>query len=263
MKNLTLLYPTDFSDFSRQTLENILPLIKNHNNKLILLHAASHTKANETADRVRISESFTEFTESLGGLGDIDYETRWHFGISSEVIVREADHVEIDLIVMGTKGAKGWDRLWGSKTEAVVRQSITPVLVIPEGASIHEIQSIVLAMDYDQPLEETRLHLLKRIAGDLETEIDVLNVLHRESELSRPEKRRRKMLKNYLYDLPHRFSSHFEDEVSEGLTKYAEEQEAGLIAVMPRSYGFLERVFTESISQKMVYQSKLPLLILV
>ncbi len=263
MKNLTLLYPTDLSDFSRTNLQRLLPVIRSGNNRLILLHAGSHTKSQVEHDRVRIKEAFAEFCAALPELKDLDYETRWEFGISSEVILNESDKVEVDMVIMATHGAKGWEQFWGSKTQAVVQRSITPVLVVPEGASLVETQTIVLAADYEDELSENKLYPLKLMADHLKTEIDIVTINRKESELSRPEKRNRKALRNQLRQWPHRFSHHFEEEIHEGLIKYAEKQNAGLIAVIPKTYGFLEKLFTESISQKMVYQSTIPLLILV
>ena len=47
-------------------------------------------------------------------------------------IIAEASEQEADLIVMGSHGRDGFQRLlMGSVTERVVRHSTTPVLVIP------------------------------------------------------------------------------------------------------------------------------------
>jgi nucleotide-binding universal stress UspA family protein len=50
-----------------------------------------------------------------------------------KAIVRTARDIEVDLIVMGTHGRRGWRRaLVGSVAEGVVRAASQPVLVVPE-----------------------------------------------------------------------------------------------------------------------------------
>jgi nucleotide-binding universal stress UspA family protein len=262
MKDLTILFPTDFSEYGRQALEALLPTIKEGGNHLILVHAARHTRVDAQSDKALVEDAFADFRKNTPELEQVSYEMRWHFGISSDVVLQEADKVEIDLIVMPTRGAPGIERLWGSKTDSVVKRSITPVLVLHEAAFPTEVERIALAVDYEQPIENHRLFMLKEMTRFFKAEVDVVNVQRRESELTRPEKRHRKMLRQQLRDIPHRFSQAQGEEVSEGLTEHAEKENAGMVAVLPRTFGFMEKLFSERVSQRLVYNSKLPLLIL-
>ncbi len=262
MKNLTILYPTDFSELSLQTLKQIIPFLSPGNNHLRLVHAANRKKKSVNSDKAEVKENFEKFIANCPGLKEIDYTTHWEFALSRDLILRESDKVDTDIIIMPTKGAKGLNRLWGSKTEAVVRDAIVPVIVLPDGAKLEKIQRIVLAVDFDELSCDHRLMPLMIIADQMKTEIDVLTVNKEEHQFSRREKINRKHLKYRLHRLPHRFSTHFEENVGEGLVNYAKKNNAELIAIMPRDYNFLEGLFRESLSQKMVLDSPIPLLIL-
>lgn len=62
---------------------------------------------------------------------DVAVETAVREGAPSHVIVAEADSASDDLVVMGTHGRGGIDRLLlGSVTERVVRRSPVPVLTV-------------------------------------------------------------------------------------------------------------------------------------
>ena len=62
---------------------------------------------------------------------DVDVETKVLEGSPSRVIVDQAQPGECDLVVMGTHGRAGIDRLLlGSVTERVVRRAPVPVLAI-------------------------------------------------------------------------------------------------------------------------------------
>jgi len=262
MKNLNILFPTDFSTLSLETLQTIIPVVEQGTNHLVIVHAAAHEKKDTAADRIRVKDNMDKFIKSAPKLKTISYETRWEYASSRELILRESDKVEIDLIIMATKGAKGLNTIWGSKTEAVVRDAIVPVIVMPKGAKLSLIAKIALAADYDSLQNEHALDALLQIADHQMTTIDVVTVNRSEEQLSRKEKINRKYLKRRLQNFPHRFKHHFESEVSQGLVAYAKNNDSDLIAILPRDYRFLEGLFTESLSKRMVYKSEVPLLIL-
>lgn len=262
MKNRNILFPTDLSPESANSLNAVLPFINAGKNKLLLLFAAQRQRKALNADKVAIEEAFDAFIARCPLLPEAKYERHWEFKLSKDLILQESDKVDCDLIIMPTKGAKGIDRLWGSKTEAVVRDAIVPVIVLPYGASLEKIKRIILAVDYSEDSCHHRLSPLLHLADHMKTEIEVLTINQQESQLSRQEKILRKQLKYRLQDLPHRFSHHFESEIGDGIINYAVKHEASLIAIMPRDYHFLESLFRESVSRKMIFESPLPLLIL-
>ncbi|MGB0978860.1 MAG: universal stress protein [Croceimicrobium sp.] len=262
MKNRQILFPTDFSESSLNCLNAVLPFIIEGDNKLTIVHGAQRERKSLAADKVAIEETFKAFVSLCPLLEEANYEWRWEFMGSKEYILQESDKVDCDLIIMSTKGAKGLDRLWGSRTESVVRDALVPVIVFPSGAEFKGISKIILAVDYTEIPKDHRLYPLLHLADHLKTEIDVLTVNRKESDLSRQEKRNRKLLKYKLESFPHRFSHHFESEVGKGLVEYAQLNEASLLAIMPHDYHFIEQVFHESVSRKMIYESPIPLLIL-
>lgn len=71
---------------------------------------------------------------NLGRLAEKDgiaYETRQVYGRPAESVVKIAEEVMPALIVLGTHGRTGWDRLLlGSTAEAVVREAPCPVLTV-------------------------------------------------------------------------------------------------------------------------------------
>ncbi|RBI59837.1 universal stress protein [halophilic archaeon] len=75
-------------------------------------------------------EQALEDIESQAAQNEIDAITSIKEGIPYEVILEYADDNDIDLIVMGTHGRSGLDRvLLGSVTAKVIRQAEIPVLL--------------------------------------------------------------------------------------------------------------------------------------
>jgi nucleotide-binding universal stress UspA family protein len=63
---------------------------------------------------------------------DVNAEGLVETGYPAEVILSVAEGKDCDLIVMGTHGRSGWDRImFGSVAEKVVKASRIPVLTVP------------------------------------------------------------------------------------------------------------------------------------
>lgn len=76
-------------------------------------------------------EAAIEAVADLARAEDVAVETSLYTGSPSREIVRYAEEQDCDLIVMGTHGRGGIDRLLlGSVAERVVRSSSVPVLTV-------------------------------------------------------------------------------------------------------------------------------------
>lgn len=74
-----------------------------------------------------------EYLKGLGDLKGVNVVTVLLEGNPSEELIRYAEEEQMDLIIMGTIGKKGLDRLLlGSVTGNIVRHSNVPVMVIRE-----------------------------------------------------------------------------------------------------------------------------------
>lgn len=143
-----ILYPTDFSEGSLAAVPLLADLVKKYGAKLYVLHVVydivrasgwyvPHTSMNEIykdMEEAAKKEIQKCCLEELRGNKDI--ERIVIKGIPHDEIVRFADENKIDLIVIGTHGRKGLDKmLFGSTAAKVVRTAPCPVLTvrIPQG----------------------------------------------------------------------------------------------------------------------------------
>jgi nucleotide-binding universal stress UspA family protein len=71
-----------------------------------------------------------EYIKSLGEMKGIDVEPVLLEGNPSEELIRYAEEEQMDVVIMGTIGKKGLDRLLlGSVTGNLIRHSKVPVMV--------------------------------------------------------------------------------------------------------------------------------------
>jgi nucleotide-binding universal stress UspA family protein/quercetin dioxygenase-like cupin family protein len=134
----TILHPTDFSENSRYAFETACALARDYHANLVALHvmmpSVSPLLQQPPADPLRSAESQV----SLAPLPwpqpldpQIRVEHRLAEGDPAEEILRLADALGANLVVMGTHGRTGLGRfLTGSVAEEVLRKSRCPVMVV-------------------------------------------------------------------------------------------------------------------------------------
>lgn len=135
-----ILVPTDGSREVERALEYAFDLARMHNatiRALYVVNAAGYGGLPMEAALEGVSDALRDEGRSAVGRveelapDDVTVDTEVLEGSPSQVIVEEADPTECDLIVMGTHGRGGIDRLLlGSVTERVVRRASVPVLTV-------------------------------------------------------------------------------------------------------------------------------------
>jgi nucleotide-binding universal stress UspA family protein len=140
---MKLLHPTDFSDCATQAERQAVRLARALGAELVLFHASVGTPSyNEglfgggdtqqflDAQRAWVRETLIARAEAIRGNG---IAARWVLadGVPHEEIVKAAANEDADIIVMGTHGRTGIDRmLLGSVTDRVIRLAPCPVLTV-------------------------------------------------------------------------------------------------------------------------------------
>jgi nucleotide-binding universal stress UspA family protein len=133
----TILHPTDFSDRSQYALHLACALVRDYGARLIVLHVLPIPPISygEAMIYSEFEESRSSSKERLDSLPMPDAEIHalrlLEEGEPTEVILRVAQEIPADLIVLGTHGRTGLTRLvMGSVAEAVVRKAACPVLTV-------------------------------------------------------------------------------------------------------------------------------------
>lgn len=140
-----ILCPTDLSDFSRLALDHAVAIAKWYESTITLLHVCPvvPTAAYEPGspmlpsmllapeDRDQLLATMKRFAETEAG-SSIPIEFQIGEGNPAAEILANAGTMPTDLVVMGTHGRSGFERLvLGSVTEKVLRKATCPVLSVP------------------------------------------------------------------------------------------------------------------------------------
>lgn len=138
-----IVFATDFSEGSSHALPYAVDIAKQYGAKLYFVHViydvaktagwyVPHISIDEMySDMVKSAKAELEkiFIDELRGFKDLEHVVLK--GIPYEEITRFSADNGIDLIVLGTHGRKGMDRmLFGSTAEQIVRNASCPVLSV-------------------------------------------------------------------------------------------------------------------------------------
>jgi nucleotide-binding universal stress UspA family protein len=287
--------PVDFSDFSRRALDYAVALARWYGSPLTVLHVhqAPLLAATQLAplapvepvvvtpgDLEQIRSRIAAFTPAVAQ-AQVPVEVKAADGDPAREILAEA--ASADMIVMGTHGRSGFERLvLGSVTEKVLRKATCSLLTIPlsapppVGAVPILFRRIVAAVDFS----DVSMFALRH-AASLAAEVDAqLLVMH---VIEAPERLElwidREQATSYVREWTEGAERRLRNAVSDGVREYAhvvqrvetgrayreilrvaDEQQADLIVIGAHGHGVLEAMFVGSTAQHIVRAAACPVL---
>ena len=254
-----ILVPTDFSSVSETAINHASKVASQLNADVYLLHVVS--KPSELDDaKLKLEESVESVNAELGA-------DRGHavsrIGNIFEDIGDVARELDAELIVMGTHGAKGMQKLLGSHALKVITSSDIPFIVVQE-KKINEYgyDDIVLPIDFSVETKQKLVHVAN-MAKYFNSKVHL--VFHKENDewLSQKVTRNVNYSKAFLKERGIAFDA---KEVSGDFTKeivrYATSIEADLISIMNVSKNGIIGLLGNSYEQVlMTNEAQIPVLI--
>lgn len=161
-----ILCPIDFSEASRHALDQAVIVARFFDARVTVLHVYNQAFLPVPAygmltdvgaltlspeETERLAHDVERFIAPARARG-VDLTTVVEPGLPASHIVAVSKALPADLIVIGTHGTSGFERLvLGSVTEKVLRKATCPVLTVPpraEGSSVVPFKHIVCAVDF-------------------------------------------------------------------------------------------------------------------
>jgi nucleotide-binding universal stress UspA family protein len=209
MQLKSILCPIDFSDFSVAAYHHALSLAEYYKARMVALHIVELWKypfadyAAQEADYEKFSRALNEGGQAQlrrfvreHSLGRAEPDLVVHQGSAPKCILSIAQKENVDVIVMGTHGRGGFDRLvLGSSTDRVIRKATCPVLVVssashtalctgPDGR--HRLSRIVYCTDFSHNSERARGYAIS-LAAEYGAELTLLHVAEDAPDRARTE----------------------------------------------------------------------------
>ncbi|HLP55228.1 MAG TPA: universal stress protein [Fluviicola sp.] len=145
MKSPIYLSPIDFSTVSETAMRLALDLAIANDGSVLMLHFVDKKQAVKEA-----RERFVTFTENLTDAERALVTTKVLVGNIYDSISIASDVVGASLIVMGTHGATGLQKLFGSHALKLVSSTSTPFMITQGGNTSGPIKNIVMPYYFER-----------------------------------------------------------------------------------------------------------------
>lgn len=270
----TILVPTDFSDASRNASIYAAEFAKIMQCQVVLFHTyavpiviASDMPTTVMMDpevlrlqTLTLLKTEAEAVEKITGT-KLSYEVVEGDAVNEIIELERSKNT--DLIIMGIQESSAVsEHIIGSTATDVIRQSLTPVMVIPLQAKFKQFKKIVLATDYSIGTDTHLLEPIKEFCRIFYLKLFVLNVV-KELELIGVEKEVSRMrMQNYFEDLEHTHYYLEDDDIIHGLNNFIDQYSIDIIAMLPHRHNLFSRLFKEGNTKKMAFHTHIPLLAL-
>ncbi|MBL7850864.1 MAG: universal stress protein [Cyclobacteriaceae bacterium] len=270
---MKIVVPADFSRLSEVAVRYACGVAKKLKAEIVLLHVVHFAGPPRAAVEFKIRALEGRMTEEarqdaldlirrlkreFKGL-KLSYEIISGHPVES-VIEVYAKRNDADLIIMGTKGASGLQKvLIGSNAAAVISKSRLPVMAIPEHARFGKgVKTIVYASDLERVgVEMKYLIPLAHLFG---ASIHLLHVTSVKSKGNVSLDDITKKIRQSRGAAKVTVSILMSESVLEGIDQYVADVKADMLAMFTHNPSFIEKLFDWSVTRRAAFQTWIPLL---
>lgn len=269
-----ILCPTDFSINAQNAIEYAIALFKDEACVFYILntyHVEGYTMEPTFTDGFEESKK-----KSLGGLQivrewvtadkavDHKFHTVSECGYLIDIMNTIVDQKDIDLVVIGTKGASDSRMdIYGSHTVLAMEEIRNcPVLAIPPKTSFAKIREIVFPTDYRTTFKRLEFQYLVDIAKMSNSSIAVLNVVNKNESLEADQINNKNLLKGCFEDLDYSFHIVKNKDVQVAINSFIEGRGSDMVSFINRRHSFFGLILSGPMVKNLNYCTGIPVLAL-
>ena len=270
-----ILLPTDFSDNSWSAIVYSLKLFKDEYftfyilNSITLKASAMSNFSNTLLKKMK-DNALVELLEIRDQIisSDANANHEFHTILSTQDLIHaidtEVEQNDIDLVVMGTKGATGAKGIFmGSNTVKVIKKmEHCPVLLVPDEHDFVIPRQIAFPTGFKHRYTDKELEPLKNLADLHNSKIRILHI-NEEEELSKEQELNYTSLKEKLSDF--RITFHWMPDYSSKeveIKEFISELEIDLLAMVKNRHTLLEKITREPVIKKLGFHPLVPFLVM-
>jgi len=273
-----ILIPTDFSKNAWHALNYALTIFNKYFCEFYLLNAYEVSDTSLKSELIKIlspgkvddlRSAAHEGLEKLSEMLKLKNNAYHRFktmaveGNPVDVIQRVVDQEQIELIIMGSKGATRSRKVAFGTVALYVMESVRncPSLVVPETAELKKPKEIVFATGLKDDIKTEELEHLKEIAYIDNANIAVLHIAEKK-EINDDQHAQLQVIETALRELD--YSTHVleHDSILEGIRLFTESRNSDVIAFFNSKHSFFGNVFVQPLIKGLNFYTEVPLLVL-
>ena len=257
-----LLVPTDFTNEAHSAIQHAVKLGVIVQAEVILLNVVKD-KSDIPAATTKLKEE-EKWAKTVND--QIDIRSIVRVGNIFDDIGDAASELGVSLIIMGTHGASGWQKITGSYALKVITNSSVPFIVVQDQLMNDTgYDSIVVPLDLNNETKQ-KLEMVASIAHYFDSEVHLITPNESDEFLSNKLKANRIWAAKYLKGKNVKFTTQIVDDgdnLLEGVFKLSKKVEADLIAIMNLQKNSLMGILGSSYQQEIIAnKAKVPVLCL-
>ena len=273
-----ILLPTDFSENSINAIQYAIALFKDVPCSFYLLNVYRIPYlANEELMDQNISQlaaveddlhrsSMEDMKQLLSDLPENDnhhFELISDYNLFSLAVHQVVEEKDIELIIMGTKGATGAKEIFiGSNTGDVIMRNSCHVIAVPENHKYREPKEIVFPTDFQIDYDFEDLAPLISLAEKNESMINIIHFSDH-NDLSLLQKEHKRKLDLFLSKIKHTYYTLSSSNFEEGINCFTQSRgNIDMIVIIGRHYGFFQRLFFKPKVKELSFHTKIPLFVI-
>ncbi len=248
MKNLQSIYlvPFDFSEVSEWALHLAFQMAKKNDKLIYLLHIAKNQ-----SDKIAETKHFEERVEKMTPEQKSMVVTKVIVGDIYDDLAKAGSLLNTSMIIMGTHGATGFQKIFGSHAEKVVSSTNVPVLIVRENENVESFANIVIPFSFAKESIQI-LRYAASVAKEFDSTIHLAAAHDKDEWLEGHVQVNTKVARKYLSEngIKHEIVNlEKKKSYEKDLIKFAESINAGMIAatyfkesVLPKPNSFIQEM---------------------
>lgn len=267
-----ILVPTDFSKHSEYALKVAAQIAKKNDGEIFLLHMLelptsgndALSTSHDMPELIFFKNAAVQKLEDMMNapyLEGLNVSKIIQFEMAFDGIIKNGESHNVDLIVMGSHGASGFQEMFiGSNTEKVVRNSNVPVLVIKHEDTDFSADKFVFASDFSDEIKKPFEKVIG-FAKKFNSHIHLVNINTPNNFKST--RVAQKAMDEFMADFDfNNFTTHIYNDINveKGILHFAKSIDADLIGMSTHGRKGLSHFFNGSISEDLVNHAKRPII---
>lgn len=266
-----ILFPTDFSENADKALYFAAEVAQFTGADLHILHA-QHVPTVDVQDAAMVLDTamyelkeisekdilaLKEKVERKYYLKNVTTEVE--FGFARDLIIDKANELNIDLVIMGTKGSSDvLDNLLGGVTTNVMKSIRHNLMIVPSNAKFEKFKKIAFASKLESE-DIDKLNWLIEFTRLFNPEIHLIHFIGKNKELNEPQK---EVISKMVHSHADLMMEVLEgDHAAQAIENYIVSEKIELLAMRAGERGFFEDLFHKSVTRHVAMHSETPLIV--
>ena len=273
-----ILLPTDFSKNAYNAIRYAVHLYRDEEVTFYLLNTFTPTSYHmsymienpmpygmEDVAKMNSEKGLQEIEEKIKSEIDNPNHTFKRLSVFNILVDEIKDVVntyDINMIIMGTKGATGAKEIFiGTHTMLTIKKVRCPVLAVPADYDYEQPLDILFPTDYEFNKEHPHLPLLKQLCKLHHSRLNILNAYYG-IELTESQNETKEFIEDYFKEVAPVF--HIADgmDVLEAVEDFQEKYKIDLLVMIQNKHSFFENLIFKPVVKDLVFHTHIPFLVI-